>query len=374
MKLSELVRILGEIAPLDLAASWDNVGLLVEPVRAVRVTRALLTIDLTEAVMAEAIAVKANVVVAYHPPIFGGLTRVTSDGVSGRIVREALAHHVAIYSPHTALDAVAGGVNDWLIQAFGRSTSRAIEAHAPRDADAQFKLVTFVPAKHVERVRDALAGAGVAGVIGEYSKCSYEIEGRGTFQGSDASNPTIGKAGEFERIEEVRLEMVCRGGTDLQRLGKVLAAAHPYETPAWDLYRLEPKPMNDAGQGRFATLARPTSVRSTVAKIKRHLGLRHVRVAVSNAHAAGRSIESVAVCAGAGGSVLSPVRADLYLTGEMRHHDVLAANARGTTVVLTDHTNCERGYLPVLQRALEQRSPGLDVVVSQRDADPLRIV
>lgn len=247
---------LEQIAPPQLAEEWDNVGLLVEPAQPRKISAVLLTVDLTEEVLVEALTRKVQAVVAYHPPIFRGLKRVTSRDKEGRLVLAALKHNLAVYSPHTALDAAPGGVNDWLGEAFGKVQGQSL-------------------------------------------------------------SPT--------------------------------------------------------GQGRLFVLARPLSLKTAVTRVKSHLGLGAVRLSTSARHQSKPSIEIIAVCAGAGGSVLSGVKADLYLTGEMRHHDVLAARNNGVSVILTDHTNTERGYLAVLRERMLAAFPSVRVEVSRVDRDPLVI-
>ncbi|MEM7201120.1 MAG: Nif3-like dinuclear metal center hexameric protein [Planctomycetota bacterium] len=261
MKLPQVVAALQDLAPLEWAEEWDNVGLLLEPFGRRSVRRVLLTIDLTSAVVAEARDSKAELVVAYHPPIFAPLRRLTQAAAGERNVLACVAAKIAVYSPHTALDAAPGGVNDWLADGLG-------------------------------------AGA--------------------------------------------REGLLPRGDED-----------------------------SGAAQGRRVTLARPVRLGALVRRIKQHLGLSSVRVAKSARHDDGEPVRDVALCAGAGGSVIGGVPADVHWTGEMRHHDVLAALERGTSVVLCEHTNTERGYLPRLRERLRERLGGVDVALAKADAEPL---
>lgn len=265
LELGRALGVLEEIAPLRHAAEWDNVGLLVEPHAEATVTRVLLTIDLTEPVLAEALEHGVELVVSYHPPIFSGLKRLTQHSVGERVVLQAIAAGISVFSPHTALDAAPEGVNDWLAEALG-----------PGDVEP------------LEPVPDA--------------------EG--------------------------------------------------------------------VGMGRGVVLHEPRELGALVGRIKQHLGLSRVRVAGTLRHDGGELVERVAVCAGAGGSLLAPLEGyDLYLTGEMRHHDVAAKVARGESVILCDHTNTERGYLPRLADRLEELTGGeLEIFVSKRDHDPLEVV
>lgn len=280
LPLSRIVTTLESLAPPSLAATWDNVGLLLEPApgHEREISRALLTIDLGEPELDEALAAGCELVVAYHPPIFRPLKRLTCGDPTSRVVLRAATSALAIYSPHTALDAVSDGVNDWLLGAFGPS---------PREARA---------------IEPASGGGG--------------------------------------------------------------------SSPATTM--LEPP----TGAGRFARLEPPLDLANAVARIKAHLGLSHVRVAAAPRHQAGEPLVSVAVCPGAGGSLFAGLGdVALLLTGEMRHHDVRARNAAGTSVVLCDHTNTERGFLPILADRLRTQCDGqVEWLVSARDRDPLCVV
>ncbi len=378
--LGHVVELLESIAPARFAEDWDNVGLLLDPEvsadpaarRAAPVGRALLTIDLTEAVMQEALDERVELVVAYHPPIFRGLKRITADLAQSRVLLAAVRAGIAIYSPHTALDAAPGGVNDWLAEALGEGDSTPI---TPSFEGDELKLVVFVPEENVEALRNALADEAGAGWIGNYSHCSYNLGGQGTFLGHEGTSPAIGKSGQLETVDEIRVEMVCTR-RQLPRAAQVIHRVHPYEEPAWDVYALGQKPRPGSGMGRLVTLREPAKLDALVARIKTHLGLARVRVAAVPEHESGAPIAKAAVCAGAGGSLFEKLRGpELLLTGEMRHHDVLARVASGTSVVLCDHTNTERGYLPTLARRLEELAGGqLAAVVSKRDRDPLEIV
>ena len=378
-----LVRTLGlleQIAPLAYAEDWDNVGLLLEPLgdrrdetRAPTVARALVTIDLTEAVLDEALAQNVDLVIAYHPPVFRPLKRLGTRGSAQRAIQRLTRAGVALYSPHTALDAAPGGVNDWLAGGVGPGESAPLVDANVLSPAAAFKLVTFVPAEHAPRVASALSRAG-AGVIGEYSECSSRTAALGTFLGGSATNPAVGERGKLEQVEEIRLEMVCTKDA-LGRAARVMRDVHPYEEPAWDVYPLAPRPAAGFGMGRGVTLATPVTLATLVAGLKTHLGRSALRVAASETQRAGAPVRRVAVCAGSGGSVFERAPGfDVYVTGELSHHAVLATLATGASVVLAEHSSSERGYLPLYARRLSELAEGaLEVVVAALDHEPLEI-
>ncbi|HEV8247095.1 MAG TPA: Nif3-like dinuclear metal center hexameric protein [Polyangiaceae bacterium] len=376
LTLQRTLELLESLAPLSFAESWDNVGLLVEPELPSEgrpISRVLFTIDLTKAVLDEAERLAVELVVAYHPVIFKGLMRVRASQASETVVAGALARGIAVYSPHTACDAAPAGVNDWLAQAVGPGVVTPLVSAQRCTPGDEYKLVVFVPAESADTLRHALARAG-AGVIGAYSDCSFNLQGTGTFFGHEGTDPAVGTAGKLERVDELRLEMVCHGRS-LPGVARAIEEAHPYEEPAWDLYPLAPKPALGFGMGRAVELSEPAPLGELAARVKRHLGLDWLRVAACKRHAEGAAIRRVAVCAGAGRSLFERAAGfDLYLSGELGHHDVLAKNADGASVILCEHGNSERGFLPHFAARLARASEGaLETLVAETDREPLAI-
>jgi dinuclear metal center YbgI/SA1388 family protein len=363
MLLSDLLQILDEIAPTRLAESWDNVGLLAGD-SAQPITRALLAIDYTPQVAAEAAEQRCELVIAYHPLIFNAVKRITAPS----LLFDAIRRGVAIYSPHTALDVVDGGTNDLLADVLGlqdRQPLRLIEPTA-----RSYKLVTFVREAEAERVASALFDAG-AGRIGQYTRCSFRSAGTGTFMGDESTNPTVGEKCVYEQAPELKIETVC----PISRLSEILAAlraSHPYEEPAFDLIQLAAPP-EKIGQGRIGTLA-STPLDDLIQRIKRELGLAHMLLAKANDTA---PIIRAACLAGAGREHLKDAiaqKAQLYLTGEIPHHDALAAAGTGVTVVATLHSNSERPVLKRLGQKLSATAPDVSFHLSAADRDPFQIV
>lgn len=370
--LDRVTAALEALAPLRFAEPWDNVGLLLEPAEPREVTRALLCIDLTEDVLDEALGAAAELVIAYHPPWFEPLRRLGRGAPRQRLLLRCLTRGLAVYSPHTALDAAADGVNDWLAAQVGPGATAPLTVRSELAPGSGCKLVVFTPEAAADRLREALAAEG-AGVIGAYTHCSFATHGTGTFLGGEGSSPTLGERGTLERVPELRLELVAPLAA-LPRLAAALRRVHPYEEPAWDLVPLLPEPLAGVGPGRRLVLDTPAPLAELLPRLKAGLGVGHVQVAATRAHDQGAPLRTVAVCAGAGGALLEGVHdADLLVTGEMRHHDVLAHVARGSSVVLAGHSNTERGYLPRFAERLRSALPELSVLVSARDRDPLSL-
>jgi dinuclear metal center YbgI/SA1388 family protein len=375
MFVHDVANALQTIAPLDFAAEWDNVGLLLGS-RAWRADSVLLTIDLTSAVLREAIAGKANMIVSYHPPIFQPWKSITDATHMQQIALEAIAARIAVYSPHTALDAAPGGVNDWLARAVAggrgdvRGDVRALDGLALQPESQQCKVITYCPQESVEQIRNGLAAVG-AGNIGEYRLCSFEIAGMGTFLGGATTRPAVGQQHVLNRVNEIRLEMVCPERA-LALAVMSIRQFHPYEEPPIEIIRLQPHPQRNIGQGRRVVLDQAIGLDRIVSELKSHLSVSHLQVALAENGA--REFKRIGLCAGAGGSLLNAAlqeECEVFITGEMRHHDVLHAISRGCAVILAGHTNTERGYLRPLQERLEQMLPDVRIQISSRDADPI---
>ncbi len=362
MKLRDIVNAMERIAPTRNAESWDNVGLLVgDPEQSA--TKALLCIDYTAEVAAEGKRNNCDVVIAYHPPIFEALKKIPSTG----LIHQAIRNGIAIYSPHTALDVAEGGTNDMLADAAGLTDRTPLRVAQAKPS--HYKLIVFVPEKNLEAVSQALFNAG-AGRIGQYSSCSFRSPGTGTFFGEPNSNPTVGQSGKLEEVAELRLETVL----PIHQVEQVLQAlrqSHPYEEPAFDLVQLAAPP-ESRGMGKIGTLPTPTPFNQLLSNIKRELSLEHLLVAGPT----DRNVERIAVCAGACGDHLNDAitkKADVYITGEMRHHDAIKATQAGLTVICTLHSNSERKILKRLARQLEALVPGLASHLSEADRDPFAV-
>jgi dinuclear metal center YbgI/SA1388 family protein len=361
MELKRIVEAMESIAPTRMAEPWDNVGLLVgDPDQ--QISKAMLTIDYTADVAREAASSACDLIIAYHPPLFHAINRVTA----GSLIFDAIRRGAAIYSPHTALDVAEGGTNDMLADVVGLTQRQPLRLTEPKAT--QYKLVTFVPEKEVDSVGRALFDAG-AGRIGQYSSCSFRTRGTGTFFGEAGTNPTVGQSGRLEQADEIRLETVVPI-SQVDAVIRALRDAHPYEEPAFDLNQLAATP-EGLGQGRIGTMP-PTSRAAVIDRIKSQLQLNHLLIAGPT----DGTITRAAVCAGACGEFVTDAiaqKAELFLTGELRHHDAIEAARAGVTVVCTLHSNSERAVLRRLLEMLFQKLPDLPVLISQVDADPFTI-
>ncbi|NXY88040.1 NIF3L protein, partial [Alcedo cyanopectus] len=350
MDLRELVSALNDFASLSLAESWDNVGLLVEPSPPHTVNTLFLTNDLTEEVMEEAVQKKANLILSYHPPIFTPLKRVTWKTWKERLVVRALENRIGIYSPHTAYDAVPHGVNNWLTKGLGACTS--IPLH-PSTAPS-------CPAGGTHRVEFCTDSTEKLDTVLAKIKGIQEVSCVTAFPA------------RVEGEEQTRVSLNCSQKALLEVVA--LLSQNNLLYHQIDILLLQKPVLPQTGMGRVCTLSEPVSLSVMIERIKSHLQLPHVRLALG----AGKTLESpvkkAALCAGSGSSVLKGTEADLYLTGEMSHHDILDAVANGISVILCEHSNTERGFLAELRDMLALHlQNSISIIVSEKDRDPLQV-
>jgi dinuclear metal center YbgI/SA1388 family protein len=367
LTVSEVVRFLEQFAPAELAADWDNVGLLLGE-RTVPVERVMACLTVTPESAAEAIEARAGLIVTHHPILFRGVKRLTDDTSDGRILLGLARAGVAVYSPHTAFDNTRGGINDLLARRLGlRDVVPLRSPSGGRQPPEQVKVVVFVPEMDLGRVADAIFAAG-AGHIGEYRECSFRLAGVGTFFGLDSASPTIGQKGRREEVNEWRLEAVCPAG-QIEAVVAAIRRSHSYEEPAFDLYPLYAPP-SMRGEGRLGSLERGRSLAELAKTVKTVLSAGPVQTVGDP----GRTVERVAIVCGAGGELLTDAmraKADVLLTGELRFHDYLSARARGLALILPGHYATERCGVEELAERLRGQWPQLHVWASTRETDPV---
>jgi dinuclear metal center YbgI/SA1388 family protein len=360
--VAEFVAYLERFAPPRLAAEWDNIGLLLgDPVAAVE--RVLTCLTLTPDVAAEAVVERANLVISHHPILFRGAKQLVVDRGDGAVVWPLARAGIAVYSPHTAFDNCAGGINDMLCRKLGIANARPLR---PRDGSPQFKLAVFVPEADLAKVSDALFAAG-AGIIGNYGQCSFRLAGQGTFFGSDAANPAVGQKGRREDVNEWRLEVVV-APAKLAAAVHAMRNAHSYEEPAFDVYSL--KAMPAGGEGRIGELTPAVTLGELAKRVKHELKAGFVQVVGD----AARTVRTMAVACGAAGEFLADsmrANADVFLTGELRFHDALTARTAGTAVLVAGHYATERPAVEELAAKLAADWPGLAAWPSRVERDPL---
>jgi len=361
--VSEIVKHLEVLAPLSLAADWDNVGLLLgDPSQPV--SKILTCLTVTSEVVEEAVSGGFQLVITHHPVLFKGAKKLTTQSGDGKLLWPLARAGVSVYSAHTAFDDTTGGINDGLSDLLGLENRKPIR---PKPQANQVKIVVFVPLPDREKVLNAMFEAG-AGVIGEYRECSYRLQGTGTFYPTENTNPVIGQRGRREEVEEERLEMVCPE-TNLSKVIRAMRSAHPYEVVAFDVYPLKAMPSSN-GSGRIGTLKSELALRELGKLLRTQLLCGPVQL-IGNPN---KKIKTVAIACGAAGEYLSDAiraGADCFLSGEMRFHDYLHAQASGVGLVLPGHYATERFAMEHLAKRLSQEFAGITAIASEAEKDPV---
>jgi dinuclear metal center YbgI/SA1388 family protein len=362
-EIRDVVRFLESFAPLHLAADWDNIGLLMGDAAA-QATRVMTCLTLTPDVAQEAQREGVQLIVSHHPVLFRATQKLTTATPEGALLLTLIEQRIAVYSPHTAFDNTAGGINDGLCRRLGLTDVKPLRSMG---APGLCKVVVFVPEADLARVSDALFAAG-AGNIGQYSQCSFRLLGTGTFFGSDAANPAVGVKGRREEVSEWRLEAVCPESR-VQDVVRAMREAHSYEEPAYDVYNLRPNPLG-VGQGRVGVLPRAMALADLAQLVRQSLRANHIHIVGEDA----RPVRTVALACGAAGEFLRDAvaaGADVFLTGEMRFHDCIAARTAGIACVLPGHYASERPGVEDLAARIKTALPTLEVWASRDEKDPL---
>lgn len=366
MKLSEVIAHLEQLAPPQLAESWDNTGLLLgDP--AADVHKILTCLTLTPDVAEEAVATGVQLVVTHHPLMFKPVQRLTTQSHEGRTIWALAQAGIAVYSPHTAWDSAPEGINQQLAERFQLADIAPIR---PQPQAAHYKLITTVPTTDLEPVQQALWNVG-CGVIGDYWNCSFYSPGTGTFLGTASSQPTIGQAGYLEHVAEVKLEVVCPRDR-LSAAVTALREAHSYEEPAIDVIPIEPLP-GKLGAGRCGRLPAPMSLQEFAREVRQQLaapGLQYVGDPTL-------PIERVGFACGAAAEFWRDARragCQVLVTGETRFHTALEVRHAGFAMIVAGHDATERFSLASLATHLSDRCPGVTANASGVEEDPLQSV
>lgn len=316
MKIRDIIQVIESFAPPRYQEAYDNAGLLFgNP--AWDVTNVLLTLDATEAVIDEAIEKGCNLVIAHHPIIFGGLKKITGKNYVERVAIKAIKNDVAVYAAHTNLDNVRNGVNRMLAD---RLNLQQCQILAPKK-DLLCKLFTFVPHAAAETVRNALFAAG-AGNIGNYSECSFNAEGQGSFKGADNTHPHVGTPGQRHFEGETKLEVIFPIYLE-NNIVKALLHHHPYEEVAYDIVKLE-NAHPQVGAGLIGNLPAPMDETEFLRLVKERTGTGCVRYTPLR----GKPVQKVAVCGGAGSFLLKnaiAAGADAYISADFKYHEFFDA-------------------------------------------------
>lgn len=352
--VGEICRLMDAWAPPELACDWDKAGLHTGNPKT-EVMGVLVCLTVTPEALRTAQQRGANLIIAHHPLIWEPLKSLRADDPQARLCVEIAAANIACFSAHTNLDKARGGVNDTLAERLGLQDCAPLLAS---DKGTFFKLVTFVPESHVDSLRDALAAAG-AGVIGNYTHCSFHAPGTGSFTPNTLASPYSGIKEMLNHESELRFEMLV-DRTVLAPVLQALQKAHPYEEPAYDLIPLANRD-HTIGLGRLGVLNKSMKLGDFAELVRTTLGLPHViRYGAPN-----RRVRHVAVLGGSGGSSISglPEETDVFVSGDIGYHDAQTALMRGICCIDAGHAGTELPVLNIIRMRLRQAWKKLPVFI-----------
>ena len=345
MKISAVTDYLESLANTSLQESYDNAGLITGNADW-ECTGIITSLDATEAVVMEAIEKKCNLIVAHHPIIFGGLKKINGKNYVEKTIIAAIKNDIAIYAIHTNLDNVLEGVSGRMADKLGLIDRHVLQ---PKSGTLK-KLFTFVPVEHAEKVRNAIFAAG-GGDISDYSECSFNTEGQGTFKPGEGTNPFSGNIGERKLENEVKIEVIFPAWNE-RRILSAMTGAHPYEEVAYDIVALENR-QEAVGSGLVGILPVPMTEMEFLALLKERFVLSIVR----HTSLTGKMVKKVALCGGAGSFLIGAAiaaGADFYVSSDIKYHEFFDANGR---LIVADigHYESEQFTIDLLLELLSEK-------------------
>jgi len=364
MKIKDVTSFLEQLAPLGLQESYDNAGLLVgHPEK--EVGKILITLDVTEQVMQEAVQGGFDLIVAHHPIIFKGLKKLNGKNLVERVVIQAIKEDIALYAIHTNLDNMLHGVNAKLGQKLGLKNLRILQS----SSSSLKKVVVFVPSDYAEQVRLAMFASG-AGHIGNYDSCSFNVGGEGTFRALNGAHPFVGEKGKLHVENEVRIETIV---PDF-KLNEVLDAmlkVHPYEEVAYDVYPLD-NISELTGAGMIGMLEQEMDAEAFLRMVKERLQVKMLKFN----KLIDRPVKKVAYCGGSGAFLIdraAAAGADVFITADVKYHDYFEHEG-SMTIVDAGHYETEQFTKELLYERLTEKFPTFAIQISKINTNPVEVL
>lgn len=358
---------LEEWAPKSFAYDWDNIGLQIGSYDA-KVEKVLISLDVLSNVVDEAIEKDIDLIVAHHPLLFKPLNQINFSTPKGNIIKKLINHNISVYASHTNLDIAKGGVNDLLSDALNLNDKQPL---IPFKNERLVKLTIFVPLSHVEDVRNALSEAG-AGYIGNYSHCTFQTKGQGTFMPREGTNPYTGTQNKLEYVDEYKIETIVEE-SNLSAVIDAMKRAHPYEEVAYDIYPL----INEGelyGLGRIGQLKEKVTLQSLCQHVKQAFNCSHLKVTGDLS----KPVQKVAIVGGSGEKFIHDAKrqgADVYITGDMTFHHAQDAMEMGLAVIDAGHyieKIMKRATKDYLQTKFDKDD--IKFIVSEQNTNPFQFV
>lgn len=359
--IKNIINLLDKWAPPAYSEEFDNVGLLVGDA-SIKCKGILVCLDSIESVVDEAIEEKCNLIVCFHPIVFSGLKKITGKNYVERAVIKAIKNNIAIFALHTRLDNHPEGVNKILIDKIGVVSSKVL---IPKPSGIK-KLSTYVPIENSESVLDALHKVG-AGAIGNYTECSFTLEGKGNFKGDHASNPRLGKPLEKKQVNEIQIQVVFESHLK-QIIENTLLNTHPYESVAYEIYTLD-NTLSSVGMGRIGILKKPMEELEFLSFIKNKLNSQAIR----HSPLTGKKIKTIAVLGGSGSFAIADCKkqnADAFITADLKYHQFYEGE-KELLLIDVGHYESEQFIKKLIFDYLTKKMPSLAIVLSRSKTNPV---
>ena len=361
MTVHEITSYLEQIAPLSLQESFDNSGLIIGSGKK-ETDKALITIDITEDVVKEAIEYDCDLIISHHPIIYKALKKIDHQSAIGSIITKLIKADIAAYAIHTNLDNILDGVNGILAQKLGL---RDLKVLSPKK-DTLNKLVVFCPTDHVNSVQQAIFNAG-AGNIGNYSSCSFNSEGYGTFMATEGAKPFVGDIGKIRKEEEVKIESIVPSYF-VKQVVTAMITAHPYEEVAYDIFPLDNNQFN-VGSGIIGELKQETEINEFLIWVKEQLDTPKIR----HSKLLEKKVKKIAICGGSGSFLIHDAYsagADVFITGDVKYHDFFEYNGE-MTIVDAGHFETEQFTKELIYSRLIRKFPNFALQISKARTNPI---
>ncbi|WP_339608693.1 Nif3-like dinuclear metal center hexameric protein [uncultured Roseivirga sp.] len=362
VKIKEIIEVLEKLASPTYQESYDNSGLITGD-KNWEVSGIMVSLDCIEAVIDDAIDKKCNMIVAHHPIVFKGLKKLNGKNYVERTIIKAIKNDIAIYAIHTNLDNVYSGVNQKIATQIGLKNTKIL---APKKQLLE-KLVVFIPKDDTNKVLDALHRVG-AGEIGNYSHCSFKVNGTGSFKPNKNANPVIGERGQLEEVNEDRVEIMYPNHLSRQVIG-ALKAAHPYEEVAYYISQLENE-NQEVGSGMIGQLEKEMTSQEFLGHLKDSMQLNTIRYTAKNVD----SIKTVALCGGAGSFLLASAmakNADAFVTGDFKYHEFFDGEGK-TMIADIGHYESEKFTKELLHSFLTEKFANIATYFTEVNTNPVK--
>jgi dinuclear metal center YbgI/SA1388 family protein len=359
MKIIEVLEYFEQLIPVDFQENYDNCGLQLGNAQD-DFKQAIITLDITEEILDEAINRGSNLIISHHPLIFHCLKKITGSSYVERVIEKAIKNNITIYSAHTSLDNNFAGLNVYIGSKLGLKNMKILSPVG----NLLKKLVVFCPTDHAEKLCEELFLAG-GGHIGNYDCCSFNVQGKGSFRGNDNANPFVGKPNELHYEEETRIELIFPNNIE-KKIIKALLLNHPYEEVAYDIYKLD-NTYEKVGAGIIGNLEYPANTLDFLQFIKETFGtncIRHNKISI-------QQIQTVAFCGGSGIFLTNQAirsKADIFITSDIKYHDFFEEK-----IILADigHFESEQFSVELIAAMLKKKFPTFAFLISETKTNPV---